>query len=108
MPNKPGRPDGDDGRTIADMSGVDKDFYRTRITGTLPDGRRQGGSPGGMSVRDGMRQDPAQDYYRQHQEQMDASDRRMYIFGAMGAAAAIGMVFLVAAFIAILIMVTVW
>ena len=44
---------------------------------------------------------------REHVD-MSPEDRRMYIFGAMGAAALIGLVFLVAAFIVILLMFIIW
>ena len=40
--------------------------------------------------------------------EMPPEDRRMYIFGAMGAAALIGMIFLAAAFVVILLMLFFW
>ena len=42
------------------------------------------------------------------QIEMPPEDRRMYIFGAMGAAALIGMIFLVAGFVVILLMILLW
>ena len=42
------------------------------------------------------------------QIEMSPEDRRMYIFGAMGATALIGGIFLVAAFIVILLMFLFW
>ena len=45
---------------------------------------------------------------RKEHVDMAPEDRRMYIFGAMGAAALIGGIFLVAAFIVILLMFIFW
>ena len=42
------------------------------------------------------------------QVEMPPEDRRMYIFGAMGAAAFIGMIFLAAGFVVILLMILLW
>ena len=76
----------DDGRTVADMSDIESPFRRK--------GRNADAEPNGSKLAE--------------PEQMSSEDRRMYIFGAMGAAALIGCIFLLAAFIVILLMFIFW
>ncbi len=72
----------DDGRTIADMSGLERPSLRKKEDRDIP---ISGDAP-----------------------QMDKEDRRMYLFGAMGAALTIALIFIGAAAIVILLMLFFW
>jgi len=99
----------DDNRTIADMSNVEGGLGRS-LFGALGDLRRRRATEQdeGELIRDPGERLPEEKPAYYAEDRMAPEDRRMYIFGAMGAAFAIGMVFLAAAFIVILIMVLVW
>ena len=103
----------DDNRTVADMSNVEGGFGRL-LFGALGDRKQRRAKkdadedPDGELIRDPGERVPEEKPAYYVGEQMTPEDRRLYIFGAMGAAFAIGMVFLAAAFIVILIMVLVW
>lgn len=98
----------DDGRVIADMSGIERPRLllpgrRGRAEGLSEEGRA-GDSRGRNAGEDrvsGEGRVPAED-------RMPAEDRRAYIFGAMGAAFVIGLIFLAAAAVAILVMILLW
>ncbi|MBQ6474592.1 MAG: phospholipid carrier-dependent glycosyltransferase [Clostridia bacterium] len=85
--------DDDDGRTIVDMSGVE----RPRMFGTF------------------FRPSPMREERKTAETKKEASEgefsnkeRRWYIFGAMGAALAIGAVFAIGFALAIVLMLTIW
>ena len=84
--------DDDDGRTIADMSGVD----RQSVFSGLFVGLRFGGS------RERRRRGKA-DAGQGGQQMMDREERRGYIFGAMSAAIVIALIILAVFAIAILL-----
>ena len=88
----------EDDRVVADMSGVDSGFYRFELPGRR---RRKE-----LEAPAEKRREPFS--HLQGTEEMSPSDRRMYVFGAMGASLLIGLVFLTAAFIVILLMVLFW
>lgn len=105
--------DFDDNRTVADMSNVEGGFGRL-LFGAYGDRKQRRAKsdedeePDGGLIRDPGERVPEEKPAYYVGEQMTPEDRRMYIFGAMGAAFAIGMVFLIAAFIVILLMVLIW
>jgi len=84
--------DDDDGRTIADMSGVD----RQSVFSGLFAGLRFSGSRG---RRDRRKADAGQG----GQQMMDREERRGYIFGAMSAGIVIGLIILAVFAIAIVL-----
>ena len=81
----------DDGRTIADMSGIERQPLM------LP------------RLRKRDRQDPVQtEGTQQPEEQLSKEERRSYMFGALGAALLIAAVFVVVFAIAIIILLQFW
>ena len=81
----------DDGRTIADMSGVGGSREQMReLFGDFRRSRREIEQPSAM------------------QPQMDKEDRRAYLFGAMGAALTIALIFIGAAALVIFLMLLFW
>ena len=88
----------DDGRVIADMSGIPaaggglREAFKGRVreVETMSDGQLEGSK------------------HATDAPEMSKEDRLVYLFGAIGAALAIGLVFLVAAGILILFLTTVW
>ena len=85
--------DDDDGRTIVDMSAVE----RPRMFGTM---FRPLPSNEGKREPEAKKDVPESDITKK--------ERRSYIFGALGAALMIGAVFAIVFAIAIIIMLTVW
>lgn len=95
----------DDGRVIADMSAIE----RPRLL--LP--RRPGKDNGGGCNGDVHPCPPEEGTgvnvpVASPKEEMPKEDRRAYLFGAMGAALVIGLIFLAAAGVAILLMILFW
>ncbi len=88
--------DDDDGRTIADMSGID------RPPMLLP--RLNGSKKKKITERpeDGETEQP------RPEEQMSSDERRGYIFGALGAALLIGGIFVAAGAIVIFLLTVIW
>lgn len=84
--------DDDDGRTIADMSGVER---QRMLIPRMP--KRQGDAA--------PQQEAAQKPERQ---KLSRSEGRAYVFGAMGAALLIGSIFVVAFFLFIVIFLAVY
>jgi hypothetical protein len=96
--------DDDDGRVVADMSGIDDRSLVGRWLG-LPEGkisrsrREMPDSPQQMQAK---RADPY------GAGEMDTEERRVFIFGAMKASLMLGMVYLVIFAIVIGILVFIW
>ena len=85
----------DDGRTIADMSGIDRPpMLLPRIGKT----KKQRQEP----EEDGEASQP------RPEEQLTGDERRGFIFGALGATLLIAAIFVAAAAIAILLMTVIW
>ncbi len=84
----------DDGRTVADMSGLAPGYYRERfgVSRKKREERKESRIPSEPSEA----------------EIMPKEDRRMYLFGAMGATLVIGLIFLGAAAVVIGLMVWLW
>ncbi len=82
--------DDDDGRVIADMSGIDDRPVVSRWLG-LPQGS-----------------EPKRQIKTQPSQEMDSEERRFFIFGAMKASLMIGMVYVVIFAIVIGILVLIW
>ena len=87
--------DDDDGRVIADMTGIDDRPVVSRWLG-LPDGERK------RSER------PRVSPPGQAQSEMDPEERRFFIFGAMKASLMIGMVYVIIFAVVIGILVIIW
>lgn len=91
----PKKYDDDDGRTVADMSGIE------RPPMLLPHFKKKKEAPREVPEEiDGAAPKP--------EEQMSADERRGYIFGALGAALLIGGIFAAAGAIAIFLMTVIW
>ncbi len=87
--------DDDDGRTIADMSGVE------RAPLVLPHFKKKKEAPREVPEEDdGSSPSP--------EIQMSGDERRGYIFGALGAALLIGGIFVAAGALAIWLMTVIW
>ena len=94
--------DDDDGRVVADMSGIDDRSLVGRWLG-LPEGKVQ--SRREITDRPESRS-PRADAYGSGE--MDSEERRFFIFGAMKASLMLGMVYLVIFAIVIGILVFIW
>ena len=88
----------DDGRTIADMSGV-PERSGAPLRRFLRRNEDAAGAEENVLTEDRPRPAP---------EEMPAEDRRAYIFGAMGASLVIGLIFLAAAGLLILFLCLIW
>ncbi len=88
--------DDDDGRTIADMSGID------RPPMLLPRLSRFGKKKKTEQTEDGETEAP------RPEDQMSRDERRGYIFGALGAALLIGGIFVAAGAIVIFLLTVIW
>lgn len=88
--------DDDDGRTIADMSGVS----RPSMFGVR--------SPAGKKPQSDQKLPESSDRPWEEQDQLSPEERRMYIFGALRAALLIALVFIVGLGLAIALMLWIW
>ena len=87
--------DDDDGRTIADMSGIE------RAPLVLPHFKKKKEAPHEVP-------EETDDASPSPEIQMSGDERRGYIFGALGAALLIGAIFVAAGALAIWLMTVVW
>ncbi len=94
MANNDRNQEQDDGRVIADMSAIE----RPRML--LPGRRKRSSETEDDAGKSNHQAAPS--------EEMSKEDRRAYLFGAMGAALVIGLIFLAAAGVAILLMILFW
>ena len=92
--------DDDDGRTIADMSGLERPGL---ILPRLRGGRRPASPPPEQEE-----QESAQRPWEQPGDALSPEDRRVYIFAAVGAGLLIGGIFILAAVLLILAMLALW
>ena len=85
----------DDGRTVADMSGVDRQ--------PLLSARRAPKQPAENGEAEARQEDRPGE-----QQALTGKERKAYLFGALAAALLIGAVFMVGIGLAILLMVLIW
>ena len=91
--------DDDDGRTIADMSGLE----RPRML--LPRLPRQKAAPAPPEEED--REEPER-FWEQRKDEMAPEDRRVYVLAALRAGLLIGGVFLLGGAVLVLVLLALW
>ena len=96
--------DDDDGRIIADMSGIERPRFLIPRIG----GRTSSTGQGSDSVQRESKEQTVQERFWENESEFTPQERRMYMLGALKAALLIALAFIVGLGAAVWIMIQIW
>ena len=96
--------DDDDGRVIADMSGIERPRFFVPRTG----GRKSSVQPNADSLRRELKEQAVKERFWENESEFTPRERRMYMLGALKAALLIALAFIAGLGAAVWLMIQVW